>query len=102
MQLADMNLMTIDRPTDDECWQAVLARDALYDGRFVTAVMTTGIYCRPSCPARHPLRRNVHFYADCASAEQAGFRPCKRCRPEAVSSDADMVERACRYMTEHL
>ncbi len=68
----------------DSCWNAVAARDARFDGRFFTAVRTTGIYCRPVCPARTPARRNVEFYLCAAAAEEAGFRPCKRCRPEAA------------------
>lgn len=68
---------------DDICYRAVASRDARFDGRFFTAVRTTGIYCRPVCPAVTPRRKNVTFYACAAAAEQAGFRPCKRCRPEA-------------------
>lgn len=64
----------------DPRWQAVLARDASADGRFVYAVRTSGIYCRPSCPSR-PKAANVVFHADAVSAEAAGFRACKRCRP---------------------
>lgn len=62
-------------------WAAVLRRDPAMDGRFVTAVKTTGIYCRPSCPARHPKRRNVSFFDDPTAAEAAGYRACKRCKP---------------------
>ncbi len=69
----------------DHCWQAVCARNAQHDGAFVFAVRTTGIYCRPSCPARRPRRDNVVFYSDAASAEAAGFRPCKRCSPQGQS-----------------
>lgn len=65
------------------CYRAVESRDARFDGRFFTAVRTTGIYCRPICPARTPRRPHVTFYACAAAAEQAGYRPCKRCRPEA-------------------
>lgn len=72
-----------DIPDADTCYRAVLSRDARFDGRFFTAVRTTGIYCRPVCPAVTPRRRNVTFYACAAAAEQAGYRPCKRCRPEA-------------------
>ena len=61
-----------------EAWAAVLARDRAYDGRFVTGVLTTGIYCRPSCAARHPRRHNVRFFADGAAAREAGLRPCLR------------------------
>jgi AraC family transcriptional regulator of adaptative response / DNA-3-methyladenine glycosylase II len=68
----------------DSCYRAVKSRDARFDGRFFTAVTTTGIYCRPVCPARTPLRKNVRFYACAAAAEEAGFRPCRRCRPETA------------------
>lgn len=66
------------------CWRALQGRDARFDGRFFTGVRTTGIYCRPICPARTPLQRNVTFHASAAAAEAAGFRPCRRCRPEAA------------------
>ncbi len=71
---------------EDAMWRAVEARDASADGSFVVAVRTTGIYCRPSCPSRHPRRENVAFYPDPASAEAAGFRPCLRCKPRDESS----------------
>jgi AraC family transcriptional regulator, regulatory protein of adaptative response / DNA-3-methyladenine glycosylase II len=66
----------------DACYRAVETRDARFDGRFFTAVKTTGIYCRPVCPARTPKRGNVVFYPTAAAAQEAGFRPCLRCRPE--------------------
>jgi len=67
--------------SDDEArWQACLARDAAADGAFIAAVVTTGIYCRPVCPAR-PLRRNLRFFDRATEAAAAGFRPCKRCKP---------------------
>jgi AraC family transcriptional regulator, regulatory protein of adaptative response / DNA-3-methyladenine glycosylase II len=66
----------------DACYRAVETRDSRFDGRFFTAVKTTGIYCRPICPARTPKRENVVFYASAAAAQEAGFRPCLRCRPE--------------------
>ncbi len=66
------------------CYRIIQARDARYDGKFFTAVTTTGIYCRPICPARTPRRENVRFYLCAASAEADGFRPCKRCRPETA------------------
>ena len=75
----------------DEAWQAVLARDRASDGRFVTGVLSTGIYCRPSCAARHPRRENVRFFADGAAARTAGLRPCKRCLPDDVSRDERAV-----------
>jgi AraC family transcriptional regulator, regulatory protein of adaptative response / DNA-3-methyladenine glycosylase II len=65
------------------CYRAIVARDARFDGRLFTAVKTTGIYCRPICPARTPKLENVVFYASAAAAQQAGFRPCLRCRPES-------------------
>ena len=88
-------------PADDRRWAAVVARDKRADGSFVTAVATTGIYCRPSCAARHPLRQNVRFYETCAEAEAAGFRPCKRCRPNAPAGDSEHAERiaaSCRLI----
>lgn len=77
--------------TDDACWQAVLERDRAHDGRFVTGVLTTGIYCRPSCPARHPKPANVRFFADGAAARAAGLRACQRCSPDDVSRDERAV-----------
>src|ERR1700742_5086052 len=70
------------------CYRAVLARDARYDGRFFTCVKTTGIYCRPICPARPPKMENCRFVPTAAAAQEAGFRPCLRCRPES-SPDLD-------------
>lgn len=75
----------------NDAWTAVLARDRAFDGRFVTGVLTTGIYCRPSCAARHPARQNVRFFADGAAARAAGLRPCKRCLPDDVSRDERAV-----------
>jgi AraC family transcriptional regulator, regulatory protein of adaptative response / methylated-DNA-[protein]-cysteine methyltransferase len=76
---------------DDDCWAAVLERDRAFDGRFVTGVLTTGIYCRPSCAARHPARHNVRFFTDGAAARAAGLRACKRCLPDDVSRDERAV-----------
>jgi AraC family transcriptional regulator, regulatory protein of adaptative response / methylated-DNA-[protein]-cysteine methyltransferase len=75
-------------------WQQVLARDARQDGRFVFAVRTTGIYCRPSCPSRRPRRDSVEFFADPRAAERAGYRACLRCKPTEVSAQALYVIRA--------
>ena len=77
--------------SDDDRWAAVLRRDRALDGRFVTGVLTTGIYCRPSCAARHPARGNVRFFADGAAARGAGLRPCKRCLPDDVARDEGAV-----------
>ncbi len=82
----------LDTPTDDDDrWRIALARDRRFDGQFVTGVHSTGIYCRPSCPARAPKRENVRFYATPAEAEAAGLRPCKRCSPGTVSRDERAV-----------
>jgi AraC family transcriptional regulator, regulatory protein of adaptative response / methylated-DNA-[protein]-cysteine methyltransferase len=72
--------------SDDARWNAVRRRDPAALGAFVCSVRTTGVYCRPSCPARLPRRENVRFHATGAEAEQAGFRPCKRCRPNATAA----------------
>ena len=84
-------------PERERCWQAVQERDKLFDGAFVTAVLTTGIYCRPSCPARHPKPENVTFYSVPAEAEARGFRACKRCKPQDASGDPQVafVLQAC-------
>ena len=66
------------------CYRALKLRDARFDGRFFTAVKTTKIYCRPVCPARTPLSKNVTFFPTAAAAQEAGFRPCLRCRPETA------------------
>ncbi len=70
---------------DDARWEALVRRDHAADGAFFYSVQTTGVYCRPSCAARLARRENVRFHASCADAERAGFRPCKRCRPNEAS-----------------
>jgi AraC family transcriptional regulator of adaptative response/methylated-DNA-[protein]-cysteine methyltransferase len=75
-------------------WQQVMARDARQDGRFVFAVRTTGIYCRPSCPSRRPRRDSVEFFISPNEAERAGYRACLRCKPTQISSQAQAVARA--------
>lgn len=79
--------MTTTVPTDDVCYRALSARDARFDGRLFVGVKTTGIYCRPICPARTPKRENCRFFPSAAAAQTSGFRPCLRCRPE-ISPDA--------------
>ena len=76
---------------DESRWAAVMRRDRAFDGRFVTGVLTTGIYCRPSCAARHPARENVRFFASGAEARDAGLRACKRCLPDDVGRDEAAV-----------
>jgi AraC family transcriptional regulator of adaptative response / DNA-3-methyladenine glycosylase II len=91
---------------EDACYRAVAGRDRRFEGRFVVAVRTTGVYCRPGCPARIPQRRNVRFFACAAAAESAGYRPCLRCRPDAApdspawNGSASTVSRALRLIAE--
>jgi AraC family transcriptional regulator of adaptative response/methylated-DNA-[protein]-cysteine methyltransferase len=89
---------------DEQCWNAVVARDASRDGEFVFAVSSTGVYCRPSCAARRPRRENVQFFHVPEAAERAGYRACLRCRPKAMSGNAelDVVRAICRYIEQHL
>jgi AraC family transcriptional regulator of adaptative response/methylated-DNA-[protein]-cysteine methyltransferase len=90
-----MNRTRQDDPGDDDArWRIALAKDRRFDGVFITGVHSTGIYCRPSCPARPPKRENVRFYADPADAEAAGLRPCLRCKPDDVSRDEAAVAQA--------
>src|SRR5205809_3075988 len=85
-------------------WEAVMSRDPNQDGRFVFAVSSTGVYCRPSCPSRRPRRENVTFFRKPDEAERAGYRACLRCRPRAISGNAqmEMVKAVCRYIEQHL
>ena len=87
----------------EQCWHAVCARDAARDGSFVFAVHSTWIYCRPSCPARRPSRKNVSFYATPGDAAAAGFRPCKRCSPQGQSPAEQLdalVIAACQLLAD--
>ncbi|MDH1755012.1 bifunctional DNA-binding transcriptional regulator/O6-methylguanine-DNA methyltransferase Ada [Citrobacter sp. wls618] len=89
--------------TDDDRWQSVVDRDADADGQFVFAVQTTGIFCRPSCRAKHALRKNVTFFADARQALAAGFRPCKRCQPDKDSAHQHRLEKiahACQLLEQ--
>ncbi len=89
-------------PEDEQRWQATRRRDPNADGAFVFAVRSTGVYCRPSCPARRPHRHQVRFFPSCAAAELEGFRPCRRCRPRERSPHAALVLGVCRWIQEHL
>lgn len=96
-------MKNLTRNTDDDRWLAVLARDLTADGQFVFAVRTTGIFCRPSCRARHALRKNVCFFPDAIHAVQAGYRACKRCFPDKADPQAHRVakvEKACRLLEQ--
>ena len=86
----------------EQQWQQVLSRDARADGKFVYAVRSTHIYCRPTCPSRRPRRANVDFFAQPSAAERAGFRACKRCRPNSANPQAAIVEAACKFVDSHL
>src|SRR3954470_1983933 len=100
-------LVPMSRTLDHErCYRAVAGRDARFDGWFFTAVHTTGIYCRPSCPARTPLARNVSFFTTAAAAQAAGLPACRRCRPDAAPGSpewdvrADVAARAMRLIAD--
>ncbi|MGF1516006.1 MAG: bifunctional DNA-binding transcriptional regulator/O6-methylguanine-DNA methyltransferase Ada [Elainellaceae cyanobacterium] len=87
--------------TQDAMWAAIATRDTALDGQFICAVVTTGIFCRPSCSARTPLRQNVRFYSSCEAAIAAGFRPCKRCRPTEASREAEVLADIARFIEAH-
>ena len=89
---------------DETRWNAVVARDAGHDGKFVFAVSSTGVYCRPSCAAKRPRRENVEFFSLPEQAELAGYRACLRCRPKALSGNeqADTAKAICRFIEQHL
>jgi AraC family transcriptional regulator, regulatory protein of adaptative response / methylated-DNA-[protein]-cysteine methyltransferase len=86
---------------DDQLWQAVMAKDARFDGQFVFAVSSTGVYCRPSCPSRRAHRERVKFFELPEAAEQAGFRACLRCQPQrarVLDPQIELVQRVCRLL----
>jgi len=91
-------------PIGDRRWRAVVERDSSLDGTFVFGVSSTGVFCRPSCPARRPRRENVRFFDHAAAAEQAGYRACLRCRPKAVDGNpkAALVRAVCRYIERRI
>src|SRR3712207_3428649 len=95
-----MTITRIDTLDYDVAWTAVLEHDERFDWRFVYAVTSTGIYCRPSCPSRRPHREHVAFFPDPGAAEQAGYRPCRRCRPRSrrPSRAARCVAAAREYL----
>ena len=89
---------------DDQLWQAVVAKDARFDGRFVFAVSSTGVYCRPSCPSRRAHRERVKFFELPEAAEQAGFRACLRCQPRRariMDPQVELVQRVCRLLNSN-
>jgi AraC family transcriptional regulator, regulatory protein of adaptative response / methylated-DNA-[protein]-cysteine methyltransferase len=89
---------------DDQLWQAVMAKDARFDGQFVFAVSSTGVYCRPSCPSRRAHRERVKFFELPEAAEQAGFRACLRCQPRRariLDPQIELVQRVCRLLNSN-
>jgi AraC family transcriptional regulator of adaptative response/methylated-DNA-[protein]-cysteine methyltransferase len=94
-----------DNANSDALWRAILTKDRRYDGAFWFAVKTTGVYCRPSCSSRTPLRRNVEFCISPAEAESKGFRACKRCRPNQITlpdADWELTRGACAFIAEQI
>ncbi len=86
----------------EEMWEKIMACDCKYDGLFFTAVKTTKIYCRPSCKSRKPKKINVEFYNDIKAAQEAGYRPCKRCQPEIEESpSAKIVKNVISFLVNH-
>ena len=92
---------TMTMPTEAQMRAAIRSRDLRFDGRFVYAVITTGVYCRPSCGARPPRPENIRFFASDAEAESADFRPCLRCRPDLPALNVTNMARIARYIEEH-
>ena len=95
-----MSTLTLNIP-EAEMRAAIKNRDAAYDGRFVYAVVTTGVYCRPVCAARPARPENLRFFASCEEAEKAGFRACKRCHPRDTSRDSDQLVDIAKYIEAH-
>ncbi len=91
-------------PMQERRWQALVARDAAQDGKFVFAVSTTGVYCRPSCGARRPRRENVQFFDTAGQAERGGYRACLRCKPKSVRGQepSGSIKAICRFIEQHL
>ncbi len=103
MALAAVEMTPLPYANDEDRWAAVLERDPHADGRFVYAVTTTGVYCRPTCPSRRPKRENAVFFETATEAERAGYRPCKRCRPAATEEDDPrirIITQACRTIEQ--
>jgi len=91
-------MATVARLDPDTAWAAFMRRDRSWDGRIIGAVKTTGIYCKPSCPAKRPKRENVDFYATGEEARAAGFRPCLRCKPDEVGRDREAIAAAVKLI----
>jgi len=92
------DMASVTRLDPDTAWAAFMRRDRSWDDRVIGAVKTTGIYCKPSCPARRPMRQHVEFFATNEEARAAGFRPCLRCKPDEVGRDREAVAAAVRLI----
>ena len=95
IQVIDFQKIMLD---EESCWQAVQNRDTTFDGSFIYAVHSTGVYCRPGCPSRRPRRDQVAFFNSGVEARSAGFRPCRRCHPDGALpsiEQAELILRAC-------
>ena len=90
------------RPDPEQLWTAVMSRDRSLDGRFVYAVRSTGVYCRPTCPSRRPRQEQVCYFSAPEEARNAGYRACLRCLPDRPGTDAELVTLACNYINEHV
>src|SRR5580765_219930 len=104
MKMLQIKTSMADVMSNPEMWNAVLSRDRSRDGSFVFAVKSTGIYCRPSCPARRPKPEQVEFFQVPEAAEQEGFRACKRCHPRRAKvhdPQIELVRRVCHIIDEH-
>src|SRR3954465_13375189 len=102
-ELAERTSASVDnvsRLDADTAWAAFMRRDRGWDGQVIGAVRTTGIYCKPSCPARRPKREHVQFFATAEEARAAGFRPCLRCRPDEVGRDREAVAKAVKIIEQ--
>src|SRR5439155_2525916 len=88
----------VSRLDPDTAWAAFMRRDRRWDGRVIGAVKTTGVYCKPSCPARRPKREHVQFFVSGGEARAAGFRACLRCKPDEVGRDREAVAAAVRFI----
>jgi AraC family transcriptional regulator, regulatory protein of adaptative response / methylated-DNA-[protein]-cysteine methyltransferase len=103
-EAAEVPENAVTKINQNRCWDAVVSRDSSQDGEFVFAVSSTGIYCRPSCPAKRPRRNNVEFFRKPNDAEKAGYRACLRCRPRSVdgSKSTALTKAICRYVEQRL
>jgi AraC family transcriptional regulator of adaptative response/methylated-DNA-[protein]-cysteine methyltransferase len=90
----------VTRLDPDTAWAAFMRRDRSWDGSVIGAVKTTGVYCKPSCPARRPKREHVSFFANGQEARAAGYRPCLRCKPDEVGRDREAVAQAVKLIEQ--